>query len=99
MMHFVWVLKCLRQEAANAERLLAFYRAHDKNKDGNLDWNEFIELVDAMNERTGLKMKMGPEEASECYMDASRITTESVRVDNQKFLLAMMVKGIIAPET
>ena len=89
----------LRQEAANAERLLAFYRAHDKNKDGNLDWNEFIELVDAMNERTGLKMKMGAEEASECYMDASRITTESVRVDDQKFLLAMMVKGIIAPET
>jgi Ca2+-binding EF-hand superfamily protein len=99
---FLVVKRCLdaflRQEAANAERLLAYYRAHDDNKDGNLDWKEFVKLVDAMNERSGMKMKMSPEESGECYMEASRITTESVRVDDQKFLLAMMVKGIVAPE-
>ena len=99
---FLVVKRCmdafLRQEAANAERLLAYYRAHDDNKDGNLDWKEFLRLVETMNERSGMKMKMSPEESGECYMEASRITTDSVRVDDQKFLLAMMVKGIVAPE-
>ena len=68
------------------------------HKDGNLDWKEFLRLVETMNERSGMKMKMSPEESGECYMEASRITTDSVRVDDQKFLLAMMVKGIVAPE-
>lgn len=88
----------LRQEAANAERLLKYYRVHDLNKDGNLSWDEFKYLVESMNERSGMKYKMGPEESSECYIEASQITTENVRVDDQKFLLAMMCKGIVAPE-
>ena len=54
----------MRQEARNAENLLAFYRHSDDDKDGNLTWKEFLVLLDAMQEAGGAP-KMSPEEAAE----------------------------------
>ena len=86
----------MRQEARNAENLLAFYRHSDDDKDGNLTWKEFLVLLDAMHEAGGAP-KMSPEEAAETYMAAATITPDNVRVTDQKFLLAMMSKGVVAP--
>ena len=83
----------LAQEAENASRLLAFYRKYDVDKSGSLDFGEFTQLMSKLTEESTEKMK--PEEISELYMEAATLTPDNTRVDDQKFLLIMMCKGMV----
>ena len=82
-----------RQEAENASRLLAFYRKYDLDKSGDLDFEEFGELMKKLSESS--KENMSPEEVSELYIEAATLTPDNTRVDDQKFLLIMMSKGFV----
>jgi Ca2+-binding EF-hand superfamily protein len=82
-----------RQEAENASRLLAFYRKYDVNKDMNLDFEEFTVLMQKLLD--SCKQNMTPEEISELYIESATLTPDNTRVDDQKFLLVMMSKGLV----